>query len=223
VFELPLQRRRLEFPKAVIEHHRVRYFIGYFSKNQKKHLTTALIRSGRYFPMIARLLQEAGLPEELGYLILIESSFLPHAVSPSGAAGLWQFVPQTARKYGLRIDSRVDERLDPKKSTRPAAVYLKELHEHFGKWYLATAAYNAGQGTIKKAMRKSGAKDFWNFSQKAELKDETRDFVPKFVAATLIATNPQKYEFDLIDYDLPLDYEEVEVGYCCRICAARCG
>ena len=130
---------------------------------------------------------------------------------------------QTARKYGLRIDSRVDERRDPEKSTRPAAVYLKELHEHFGKWYLATAAYNAGQGTIKKAMRKSGAKDFWNFSQKAELKDETRAFVPKFVAATLIATNPQKYEFDLIDYDLPLDYEEVEVGYCCRICAARCG
>jgi membrane-bound lytic murein transglycosylase D len=172
--------------------------------------------------MIAGLLQEAGLPEELGYLVLIESSFLPNAVSPSGAAGLWQFVPQTARKYGLRINSWVDERRDPEKSTRAAMAYLKELHEHFGKWYLATAAYNAGQGTIKKAMKESGARDFWNLSDKSILKDETRDFVPKFVAATLIATNPQKYGFDLIDYDSPLDYEEVEVGYCCRIRTARC-
>ena len=211
-FELPLQRRRLEFSKAVVEHYRVRYFIGYFSKNQKEHFATALIRSGRYFPMIARLLQEAGLPEELGYIALIESSFLPHALSASGAAGLWQFVPQTARKYGLRINSYVDERRDPEKSTRAAAAYLKELHEHFGKWYLATAAYNAGQGAIKKAMKTSGAKDFWNLSDKAMLKDETRDFVPKFVAAAVIAANPQKYGFDLIDYDSPLDYEEVEVG-----------
>jgi membrane-bound lytic murein transglycosylase D len=158
------------------------------------------------------LLQEAGLPEELGYLVLIESSFLPNAVSPSGAAGLWQFVPQTARKYGLRINSWVDERRDPEKSTRAAVAYLKELHEHFGKWYLATAAYNAGQGTIKKAMKDSGAKDFWNLSDKSILKDETRDFVPKFVAAALIATDPQKYGFDSIDYDPPLEYEEIEVG-----------
>ena len=211
-FELPLRRRRLEFSKSVIEHHRVRYFIDYFSKNQKEHFTTALIRSGRYFPMIAGLLQEAGLPEELGYLVLIESSFLPNAVSPSGAAGLWQFVPQTARKYGLRINSWVDERRDPEKSTRAAMAYLKELHEHFGKWYLATAAYNAGQGTIKKAMKESGARDFWNLSDKSILKDETRDFVPKFVAAALIATNSQKYGFDLIDYDSALVYNEVEVG-----------
>ncbi len=91
-------------------------------------------------------------------------------------------------------------------------AYLKELHEHFGKWYLATAAYNAGQGTIKKAMKDSGAKDFWNLNDKSILKDETRDFVPKFVAAALIATNPQKYGFDLIDYDSALVYNEVEVG-----------
>jgi LysM repeat protein len=210
--ELPVERRRLEFSKAVTEHHRVRYFIGYFSKTQKEHFTTALIRSGRYFPMIAKLLQEAGLPEELGYLVLIESSFLPLAVSPSGAAGLWQFVPQTARKYGLRINSWVDERRDPEKSTRAAAAYLKELHEHFGRWYLATAAYNAGQGAIRKAMSHSGAKDFWSLSAKAKLKDETRDFVPKFVAAALIATDPEKYGFGLIHYDPPLDYEDVEVG-----------
>jgi membrane-bound lytic murein transglycosylase D len=210
--ELPVEKRRLEFSKIVSEHSRVRHFIGYFSKSRKEYFTKALTRSGRYIPMIAKLLQEAGLPEELGYLPLIESSFLPQAVSPSSAAGLWQFVPETGRKYGLQINSWVDERRDPVKSTRAAAAYLKELHQHFGRWYLTIAAYNAGQGAIKKAMRNSGAKDFWTLSETATLKDETRNFVPKFVAAALIATNPQKYGLDPISYDPPLDYDEVEVS-----------
>jgi membrane-bound lytic murein transglycosylase D len=98
------------------------------------------------------------------------------------------------------------------KSTRAAAAYLKDLHQHFGKWYLATAAYNAGQGAIKKAMSNSGAKDFWSLSDKTVLKDETRNFVPKFVAAALIADNPQKYGFSAINYDPALEYDEVEVG-----------
>jgi membrane-bound lytic murein transglycosylase D len=211
-FELPVEKRRLEFSKAVMEHRRVRHFIEYFSKSQKEHFTTALARSGRYFPMISKVLREEGLPEELTYLALIESNFQTHAVSPSGAAGLWQFVPETARKYGLRINSWVDERRDPLKSTRAAAAYLKDLHEYFGKWYLATAAYNAGQGAIKKALSNSGAKDFWTLSDKTVLKDETRNFVPKFVAAALIATNPQKYGFSAINYDPALEYDEVEVG-----------
>jgi soluble lytic murein transglycosylase-like protein len=211
-FELPVEKRRLEFSKAVTEHRRVRYFIEYFSKSQKEHFTTALARSGRYFPMISKVLREEGLPEELTYLALIESNFQTHAVSPSGAVGLWQFVPETARKYGLRINSWVDERRDPLKSTRAAAAYLKDLHGHFGKWYLATAAYNAGQGAIKKALTNSGAKDFWSLSDKTVLKDETRNFVPKFVAAALIATNPQKYGFSAINYDPALEYDEVEVG-----------
>ena len=211
-FELPVEKRRLEFSKAVIEHRRVRYFIEYFSKSQKEHFATALARSGRYFPMISKVLREEGLPEELTYLALIESNFQTQAVSPSGAVGLWQFVPETARKYGLRINSWVDERRDPLKSTRAAAAYLKDLHQHFGKWYLATAAYNAGQGAIKKAMSNSGAKDFWSLSDKTVLKDETRNFVPKFVAAALIADNPQKYGFSAINYDPALEYDEVEVG-----------
>ena len=211
-FELPVEKRRLEFSKAVIEHRRVRYFIDYFSKSQKDHFATVLARSGRYFPMISKVLREEGLPEELTYLALIESNFQTQAVSPSGAVGLWQFVPETARKYGLRINSWVDERRDPLKSTRAAAAYLKDLHQHFGKWYLATAAYNAGQGAIKKAMSNSGAKDFWSLSDKTVLKDETRNFVPKFVAAALIADNPQKYGFSAINYDPALEYDEVEVG-----------
>jgi membrane-bound lytic murein transglycosylase D len=209
---LPVQRRRLEFSKAVIDHPRVRHFIEIFANEQKEYFAKRLARSGRYFPMIAQVLQDAGLPQELAYLALIESNFQPHAVSPSGAVGLWQFIPQTARRFGLRIDSWVDERRDPVKSTRAAAAYLKELHARFGRWYLATAAYNAGQGAIHRAMKDSGAKDFWSLSAKAKLSDETRNFVPKFVAATLIATRPQKYGFDRIEYDAPLSYDEVEVA-----------
>jgi soluble lytic murein transglycosylase-like protein len=209
--EQPVERRRLEFSKAVIENPRVRYFINQFSKSGKNDLEKALARSGKYMPMIAQVLHEEGVPEELAYLALIESGFITHSASPSGAVGLWQFVPGTARRYGLRIDSWVDERRDPAKSTRAAAAYLKDLHNYFGRWYLAIAAYNAGQGAIEKAMQSSGAKDFWTLSTKAKLNDETRNFVPKFVAASLIASDPQKYGFIDLTYEPPMDYEEMEI------------
>jgi Transglycosylase SLT domain/LysM domain len=207
----PVERRRLEFSREVIENPRVRYFINQFSKSGRNDLEKALSRSGKYMPMITQVLHEEGVPEELGYLALIESSFLTHSVSPSGALGLWQFVPSTARQYGLRIDSWVDERRDPLKSTRAAATYLKDLHDYFGRWYLAVAAYNAGQGAIDRAMQRSGAKDFWTLSTKAKLREETRNFVPKFVAASLIARDPQKYGFIDLVYEPPMDYEEMEV------------
>ena len=209
--EQPIQSRRLQFSQAVINHPRVRYFINYFSRTQARYFAKCLSRSGKYFPMIARVLQEEGLPEELAYLALIESNFDPVASSPYDAVGLWQFVPGTARRYGLRINSWVDERRDPVKSTRAAAAYLKDLHAYFDRWYLATAAYNAGQGAIDKALQTSGAKDFWSLSEKAKLSEETRNFVPKFVAAALIASNPRKYGFASIPYEAPLIYEEVEV------------
>ena len=209
--ELPVERRRLEFSKAVIEHPRVRYFINQFSKSGRNDLERALARSGKYMAMIAQVLHEEGVPEELAYLALIESGFVTHSSSSSGAVGLWQFVPGTARRYGLKIDSWVDERRDPLKSTRAAAAYLKDLHNYFGRWYLAIAAYNAGQGTIEKAMQSSGAKDFWTLSTKSKLNEETRNFVPKFVAASLIASDPQKYGFSELTYDAPMDYEEMEV------------
>ena len=209
--EQTLKRRRLEFSRAVVQNARVRYFINYYSKNQREHFAKALARSGRYFPMIAKTLHEEGLPEELGYLALIESEFSPQASSPAGAVGLWQFVPSTARKYGLKMDSWVDERRDPIKSTRAAAAHLKELHGYFGRWYLATAAYNGGQGAINRAMQSVGAKDFSALTEKANLSDETRNFVPRFVAAALIATDPKKYGFGDVIYETPLEYEEVEV------------
>jgi soluble lytic murein transglycosylase-like protein/LysM repeat protein len=205
------ERRRLHFSRAVIENSRVRNFINQFSKSNKESFSMLLARSGRYMPMIAKVLREEGLPEEFAYLALIESGFSPHAASPNGAVGLWQFVAGTARTYGLRIDSWVDERRDPLKSTRAAAAYLKDLHEYFGKWYLATAAYNAGQGAIDKAVQAPGAKNVWGVSEKAKLREETRNFVPKFVAVSLIATNPGEYGFGDILHQEPLEYEEVEL------------
>ena len=211
----PVERRRLEFSKAVIENPRVRYFINQFSKSGRNDLERALARSGKYMPMIAQVLHEEGVPEELAYLALIESGFVTHSSSSSGAAGLWQFVSGTARRYGLKIDSWVDERRDPIKSTRAAAAYLKDLHNYFGRWYLAIAAYNAGQGAIDKAIQSSGATDFWTLSTKAKLNEETRNFVPKFVAASLIASDPQKYGFIDLVYEPPMDYEEMEVQGVC--------
>jgi nucleoid-associated protein YgaU len=210
--ELSKERRRLQFSKAVIQHPRVRHYIHQFSKIQKEYLAKTLERSGRYFQMIANALHEEGLPEELGYLALVESNFFPEATSRAGAVGLWQFVPATARQYGLRIDPWIDERRDPVKSTRAAAAYLKDLHDYFGRWYLATAAYNAGQGAIDRALQKSGANDYWSLSQKNHLSEETRNFVPKFVAVTLIATNLEKYGFADLVYETPLEYEEVEIN-----------
>jgi soluble lytic murein transglycosylase-like protein len=209
--EQPIERRRIQFSKAVIEHARVRYFVNQFSKTSRESFAKVLARSGRYMPMITKILREEGLPEEFAYLALVESSFLPEATSPNGAAGLWQFVPSTARKYGLRIDTWVDERRDPVKSTYAAAAHLKDLHEYFGKWYLATAAYNAGLGAIDKAMQTPGAKNLWGVSEKAKLSDETRNFVPRFVAVSLITTNPEKYGFKEVQYEDPLNCEEVEI------------
>lgn len=208
--EQPKERRRLQFSKDVVEHPRVRQFISQYSTNNKSYFQTLLARSGKYMPIIAKVLSDEGLPEELAYLALLESEFQVAATSQAGAVGLWQFVPSTARQYGLRIDAWVDERRDPVKSTKAAAAYLKDLHRYYGRWYLVTAAYNAGPGIIDKALQTSRASDFWGIKEKAQLSQETRNFVPKFVAVALIATNPKKYGFNNLHYDEPLEFDEVE-------------
>jgi membrane-bound lytic murein transglycosylase D len=209
--EQPKERRRLQFSKEVVDHPKVRHFLKYYSQPGKVSFQILLTRSGKYMPMIAKVLNDEGLPEELGYLALLESQFIVNTTSRNGAVGLWQFVATTARQYGLRIDRWVDERRDPVKSTRAAAAYLKDLHDYYGRWYLATAAYNAGPGTIDKALQQSGAKDFWSIKAEAKLSEETRNFVPKFVAISLIATDPNKYGFEDVRYEPPLSYEEVEL------------
>ena len=207
----PPEHRRLQFSREVIDNPKVRHFVKYYSVTARNSFAELLARSGKYLPMIATVLTQEGLPKELGYLALLESQFIVDATSRNGASGLWQFIASTARRYGLRIDQWVDERRDPVKSTRAAAAYLKDLHDYYGRWFLATAAYNAGPGNVDKALRQSQAHDFWSIKDKAQLSEETRNFVPKFIAIALIASDPQKYGFHDIRYLPPLDYEEVEL------------
>ena len=209
--ERPNEKRRLQFSKAVVENPRVRYFINYFSTHQKEPFAKALARSGKYYTMMAKVLREEGLPEDFAYLALVESYFSPQALSRAGAVGLWQFVPVTARQYGLKIDGWIDERRDPIKSTRAAAAYLKDLHRAFDRWYFATAAYNAGQGAMEKVMQSSRPKNFAALIEKTKLSAETRNFLPKFVAAAIIAANPEKYGFGNVVHDAQPEYEEIEV------------
>ncbi len=209
--EQPSDKRRLQFSREVIDNPKVRHFVRYYSTTGKTRFQEILGRSGRYMPMIAKVLNQEGLPQELGYLALLESEFVVNTTSRNGAVGLWQFIAATAKRYGLRIDEWVDERRDPVKSTRAAAAYLKDLHDYYGRWYLATAAYNAGPGNVDKALQQSGATDFWHIKPRAQLTEETRNFVPKFVAISLIAMNPGQYGLNEVRYAAPLDYEEVEL------------
>ncbi len=153
----------------------------------KKSLEIAFRRANLYIPYIRPIFRELGLPEELSLLPMIESRFNPFAVSRSGAGGIWQLMPATARRYGLRVDDRVDERFDLIKSTRAAGMYLRDLYREFGRWDLVLAAYNCGEGCVRRRVRG----DFWGSMH--TLPDQTRNFVPRFFAVLVIARSPEKY------------------------------
>ncbi|MCB2188240.1 MAG: LysM peptidoglycan-binding domain-containing protein [Deltaproteobacteria bacterium] len=191
----------------------VEFFLDFFQNRIPKRFSMWLSRSGRYLPMMRSILKEKGLPEDLVYLALIESGFSCQAYSVAHAVGPWQFIRSTGRRYGLEINYWVDERRDPVKSTRAAAAYLSKLFEQFGSWYLAAAAYNAGEAKIQKALDRYKAEDFWSISQSRQqyLKKETKQYVPKMIAAALIAKDPAKYGFPAVDYQEPLAYDEVQV------------
>jgi membrane-bound lytic murein transglycosylase D len=167
-------------------------------------------RSGRYAEMIQGVLRGKGLPEDLMFTAMIESGFNPVAVSRAGAKGLWQFMAPTARRYGLRVDRWVDERLDPEKSTVAAARYLSDLHALFGSWELAKAGYNAGEMKVLRAMKSLGTRDFWELTRGRILRDETKNFVPAIQAATLIGRDPERYGF-IASQTGPLVYEVASV------------
>ncbi len=194
------------------DHPKVSDFVSKYQTDLRNFYGRALERSGRYLPRIESILRKEGLPTELAYLPLIESGFRPHAVSPAKAVGLWQFIPDTGRRYGLRIDRFVDERRDPIKSTRAAARYLKDLYGMFGDWHLSLAAYNTGEGRISRLLSASDANDFWELSERGYLFRETQDYVPGFLAALQIASHPEAYGFDRPEAE-PLAYDLVHIGH----------
>ncbi len=192
----------------IIKNKSVDKYILLFQTRLREHFEKWLVRSGRYVPMMREILREHGLPQDLVYLALIESGFNPKAFSRARASGPWQFISPTGKKYGLRINRWIDERRDPVKSTHAAAKYLKDLYGMFKTWPLAMASYNAGEGRIRRALRKTRTKDFWELRKTRRIHRETRNYVPKFMAAILIAKDPEKYGFQ-VEYDKPLPHEEV--------------
>ena len=169
-------------------------------------IARGLARSGRFIPMIERVFQEEGLPKDLAQVAMVESSFIPRARSPKAACGIWQFIPETGRHYGLNFNASIDERNDPEKATRAAARYLRFLYDLFHDWYLAMAAYNAGEGKIVRTMEKTGLTDFWQLAASGLVKPQTQNYVPAVIASTLIAKNPAHYGFE-VEYEKPLSYE----------------
>lgn len=205
------QKQGPNFDIPIVINAQVEQFIQYFQTTARRVFTNWLARSERYIPFMKNLLKENGLPEDLVYMALIESGFNPYAYSRSKAAGPWQFIYLTGKRYGLRSNWWIDERRDPEKSTIAAAKYLKDLYDMFECWYLAAAGYNAGEKKIATAMKRYGTEDFWELTKYQYLKQETKDYVPQMIAAALIAKEPQKYGFIDIDYQEPLRYEKVKV------------
>lgn len=190
---------------------RVQKWIDYYRGRGRPWMTRYLARSTRFLPEMRRIFAEEGLPSDLVYVAMIESGLSPDARSRAGAVGQWQFLRATARDEGIVVDRWVDPRRDPDRSTRAAARHLKRLHGRFDDWHLAIAAYNAGEGRMKRAIRRSKSRDYWKITQRRWLFRETREYVPKLIAAALIAKHPEAFGFDAVDYQLPVPTTAVRV------------
>ena len=188
---------------------KVTMWIEYFQGRGRDHMKRYLSRSSRYLPKMKEILKQHGLPEDLVYVALIESGFNSKAISRARAVGFWQFISGTGRRYGLQQNYYVDERRDFILATEGAAKYLKALYNLFGSWYLAIASYNVGENRVKNLVMKYYTRNFWDLAVKGRLPKETIHYVPKFLAARLIAKHPEKYGFDDVVYEPPLDFKEV--------------
>ena len=188
-------------------------WISYFTvkKENRARFQRFLNRGAMYKESVLEILKDNGMPEELYYLPIIESGYQTHARSHASAVGTWQFIRGTGKNYGLRIDSYVDERRDPIRSTEAATKYLRDLYRVFNDWYLAMASYNAGESRVMGAIMRGNTRSFWELSKKKVLPRETRNYVPKFLAAVIIGENPDRYGFHVGANDTFPDIEAVEV------------
>ncbi len=207
--------RRLTMPDVPVRWDaRVVRYLEYYRTSPRGRSMVAgwLKKSGRYGGSIRRILREQGLPEDIVWLALVESGFDPTIVSPAGAAGLWQFMPEGARIYGLAVDRWLDERLDPERSTLAAARYLADLHQRFGSWELAFAAYNMGYGGLLSSIRKYNTNDFWELSRlESGMPLETALYVPKIVAMAIVAKNRAIFGLDDVEPDAAASFDKLSV------------
>ncbi|MBN1290210.1 MAG: LysM peptidoglycan-binding domain-containing protein [Candidatus Latescibacteria bacterium] len=185
----------------------VKKAIYFFQTNRRDEMAKWLRRSGKYLPLIKEILAEEGVPQDIAYLSMVESGLNPNAYSRARAVGLWQFMYSTGRLYGLKRDEWIDERRDPEKSTRAAAKHLNDLYKMYKDWFLAMAAYNCGPGRVTRQVTRTPDIEYWDMS----LPRETQGYVPFFMAALVIAKEPDLFGFENVEYEPPYEYETVEV------------
>ncbi len=202
-----------DFDIPLVVNSRVQDWMVYFLTRGRKHFSKWLGRKTRYEPFISQALAEAGLPQDLIYQSMIESGFSPYAYSWAKAAGIWQFIPSTGRRFDMQIDWWVDERRDPYQATKGAIGYMQYLYGLFGDWHLASAAYNAGEGKIGRAIRRYETRNFWELCQGDYLKPETKDYVPKIIAAAILGKYADRYGLnaDVPEWHDPWAFDMVTV------------
>jgi membrane-bound lytic murein transglycosylase D len=202
-------RKEISFDIPMVWNDRVKKALNYYLRNKPETIARWLQRANFYLPKIKKMFADSGLPQDLAYLPLIESGFNTQAYSRAHAAGIWQFIPSTGKNYGLRQNYWLDERRDPIKATISAIRYLKKLHDDFGNWHLALAAYNCGEGGVGRAITRSGSNDYWQLP----LPSETKNYVPLFLAALTIAKNPDLFNFSYTASD-SFAYDTVLINDC---------
>jgi membrane-bound lytic murein transglycosylase D len=186
---------------------KVKWWINYYQTTGRKWFHTWLERSHAYMPQMQKVLAEKGMPQDLAYVAMIESGFSSQATSTAEAVGYWQFITPTANRYGLRTTWWLDERRDFTKSTTAASRYLGDLFKQFGSWYLTAAAYNMGEGRMQKLVNRYHTKNYWILSKRGDFPDETKQYIPKLLAAMLIAKAPKLYGFHDVNPQEPYHYD----------------
>jgi len=208
----PIESVASRYDIPVVYNDEVAQYLAFFQGPGRRWFARWLERSHRYVPLFREILREHEMPEDLVYLAMIESGFIMHAKSWASAVGPWQFIEATGKRFDLNSNFWVDERQDPVKATHAAARFLKRLHAAWGDWYLAWAGYNAGPGRVSRAIAKYGTTDFWELAATSDaFRKETQHYVPKLIAAALIAKHPESFGFHDLRPQEPLRWETVEI------------